>query len=432
MSAEARLAGTLAAARWDDLPEAPRRAARRMALNIAACAIGGATDPDVARFAAVLGRSPGECAYLNALAANILDFDDQHLPTVMHPGSVVVPAAAVAAELAGAGGQDLLAALACGTEAALRVALAVSPGHYAAGFHITATCGVFGAAVAAGRLLGLDGARMLDALGHAACQSAGLVAGLGAASKGAGVGAAARAGLEAALLARAGLRGPAAPLTGAFGFLAVQPAATHPAALTEGLGEDWDCVRNLPKPFPVGVVLHPVVDAALALRAAGWAAEAIAGAVLHGPALLRQRADRPAPRDAREATVSAQHVFAAAFLRGRLTPAELSPAALADPAIRGLAARVSVAVDQAVPQGGVRLAARRADGVAHEAMVPVGTGLPGREMDDALLAAKAHSLLASGAPPQDGAALAALAAALEAGAPAMAFAAALPFRRMTG
>lgn len=238
MTAEARLADTLAATEWDALPEAAREAARRMLLNIAACAVGGAADPDVARFAAVLGRSPGDCAYLNALAANILDFDDQHLPTVMHPGSVVVPAALAAAGLAGASGREVLLALACGTEAALRVALAVSPGHYAAGFHVTATCGVFGAAVAAGRVLRLDGARMLDALGHAASQSGGLVVGLGAASKGAGVGAAARAGLEAALLARAGLRGPAAPVTGPFGFLAVQPAAVRPAALTDGLAED--------------------------------------------------------------------------------------------------------------------------------------------------------------------------------------------------
>jgi len=394
---EAQLAAFLAETGWGAWPEALRHSARRMLVNILACGVAGGADPDVKRFAGVLGRSPGERAYLNAIAANIWDFDDQHLPTVMHPGCVVVPAALEAARLSGASGQALLEALACGTEAALRIGMAVSPVHYAAGFHITATCGVFGAAVAAGRVLGLSATGMLDALGHAASSSSGLVVGLGATCKSTGVGAAARAGLEAALLARAGLRGPAAPITGAFGFLAVQPAALRPEALTEALGLQWHGVDNLPKAFPVGVVLHPVVDAALLFRTQRWPVAGIAAVELHGPLLLRQRADRPAPRDAREATVSAQHVFAASLLRGRCTPAELTPDCLADPAIRALAARVRVVVDPAIGDGGARLHAMATDGRIFEQHVPIGTGLPGRALDDVALDAKARGLLSGAA-----------------------------------
>lgn len=415
---EATLAAFLAGLRADSLPAPVRDAARRSLLNILGCVLGGWADGGVRRAAAALrapgggaatavgigAAPPGLAAYLNALAANVLDFDDQHLETVMHPGSVVVPAALAAAEAEGADGPALLLAVAAGTEAALRVALAAGPEHYSRGFHVTATAGVFGAAVAAGTVLRLDATALLDALGHAASQSGGLVAGLGADSKGFGVGAAARAGLESAWLARAGLRGPPAPVTGRFGFLAVQPGTPRPDMLDGALGTRWHAPDALPKAFPVGVVLHPVVDAALALDMAPAEIDSVA---LLGHPLLRQRADRPAPRDAREATVSAQHVFAAALLRRRFTPEELGDAARADPAIRALAARVTVGEAPGVSPGGVVLRARARDGRAAEREVPVGSGLPGRPLSDAALAAKVAALAAWGAPWADAAALAA-------------------------
>jgi 2-methylcitrate dehydratase PrpD len=410
----AALAGFVAGLRPEALPDAVLHAARRNLLNVAACALGGRRDAAVAAFADALrplagapaateigaGRTDaGTAAFMNAVASNVQDFDDQHLPTVMHPGPVIVSAALAVAEARGADGPALLAAIAAGLETGCRIGNAVTPGHYAAGFHITATCGVFGAAAAVASLLRLDPARTAWALGHAAAQSAGLVEGLGAASKSTGVGAAARAGLQAALFAAAGIAGPAAPLQGRFGFLRVMARDAVTARITGELGTEWEALRSAPKAYPVGVVLHPVVDGCLELRAKpGFDADALAELEVRGHPLLRMRADRPGVTTGREATVSAQHVAAAALLRGGIGPAELTDEAVADPTIRALGARVRVTEDAAIPVEGALLLARFAEGTQREVFVPVGRGLPNRPLTDAELEAKARLLIGWGAP----------------------------------
>lgn len=396
------------------LPEAPEHASRRNLLNVIGCALGGRRDGAIGAYSATLkalagapiateigqGRSDAAtAAFLNAASANVQDFDDQHLPTVMHPGPPVVSAALAAAELSDASGAALLTAIAAGLETGCRIANAVSPGHYARGFHITATCGVFGAAAAAACLLGLDPRGIHRALGHAAAQAGGLVEGLGAASKSTGVGAAARAGLQAALFARAGLSGPEDPLEGRFGFLRVMADGAAPARIAQGLGREWEAVRNAPKAYPVGVVLHPVVDACLALReSAGFDAGRLAAVELRGHPLLRLRADRPEVSTGREATVSAQHVAAAALVRGRIGPAELTDDAVADAAVQALRRRIRVVEDGAIAVESVVLVAEDVAGRREEIRIEIGRGLPGRQLDDADLEAKVRSLAAWGAP----------------------------------
>jgi 2-methylcitrate dehydratase PrpD len=317
----------------------------------------------------------------------------------MHPGPVIVSAALATAEMAGADGATLLTAIAAGLEAGCRVGNAVTPGHYAAGFHITATCGVFGAAVAAARVLRLDATRMAWAIAHAASQAAGIVEALGAATKSTGVGAAAQAGLHAALFARAGVAGPAEPLEGRFGFLKVFCAEPQPARITDGLGEAWELFRSAPKAWPVGVVLHPVVDACLALRARpGFDATTLRALLFRGHKLLRLRTDRPAVTTGREATVSIQHVAAAALLRGTVGPAELTDAAVADTAIRTLGALVRVEDDAGIAVEGVRLSARFAEGEDQVIEIACGRGLPDRPLTDEELADKARLLIGWGAP----------------------------------
>ena len=399
---------------WHDLPDAVRAAARCNLLNVVGCALGGRRDAAVRAFSGALGplagapvateigagrTDPATAAFLNAAAANVLDYDDQHLPTVMHPGPPVVAAAFAAAEMAGADGRTLLAAIALGIEIGCRLGNATAPGHYEAGFHITATCGVFGAAVAAAKLLGLSQGGMADALGHAASQACGVVEALGAASKSTGVGAAARAGLHAALFARAGIGGPAAPIEGRFGFLRVFAPAADPRRALDGLGARWEVLRNAPKAWPVGVVLHPVVDAALELRArlpAGPAA--LAALELRGHPLLRLRADRPDVATGREATVSAQHVCAVALLRGRVGPVELTDEAVAEADARALRARIRVTEAPGIPVEAAELCATLADGEVLHVAVTIGRGLPDRPLTEAELDAKLRGLAAWGAP----------------------------------
>src|SRR5687768_5589619 len=145
-------------------------------------------------------------ADINAAAANIFDFDDTHIPTVVHPTAPVAPAVLALAESRTQQGRpisgaELLNAFVLGAEIACRLGNAAGPAHYTQGWHITSTSGIFGAALASGRLLGLAPAALVDALGNALAQGAGSVETLGTMSKSLSVGQAARGGLMAALLA---------------------------------------------------------------------------------------------------------------------------------------------------------------------------------------------------------------------------------------
>src|SRR6185295_1487805 len=141
-------------------------------------------------------------------------------------------------------GPDLLLAFILGNEVQARIGLAISPHHYDKGWHITSTCGVFGAAAGAGKLLGLDERHLVSALGTASTQSAGLCECLGWPAKSVSVGNAARNGLLSALLAERGFSGPAEPIAGAQGFLAAMGEPPNWAALTDGLGKSWEVNDN--------------------------------------------------------------------------------------------------------------------------------------------------------------------------------------------
>ena len=214
--------------------------------------------------------SPMGAALLNGALAHSLDFDDTHAAGSLHPGAPVIPAAIAAAEMTGASGADLLAAIVAGYEVTCRVALALPGGaHYQRGFHPTATCGAFGAAAAAGRVFGLDGDAIASALGIALSQSAGSLQFLanGAWTKRFQVGWAAAAGLTAATLAREGFKGAADALEGKAGFLRAYAPDPVPERAIQGLGQEFELMRTAVKPYPSCRYGHAGIDAMLALRA---------------------------------------------------------------------------------------------------------------------------------------------------------------------
>src|SRR4029079_18257988 len=145
-------------------------------------------------------------------------------------------------------GRALLHALILGIETGCRVGVGLMPTHYRRGRDITATCGIFSAAAAAGKLLGLDAPRLAWSLGHAATQSAGLVESLGSMSKSIGVGNAARHGLAHALLAEAGFTAAEQAIEGRYGFAPVTSDSVDLGAMTRGLGERWEILANAYKP----------------------------------------------------------------------------------------------------------------------------------------------------------------------------------------
>lgn len=409
------LASFIAGVRWEDIPEAVRHEAKRSLLNCFATAFSGCRDDAVelslaslTEFggtgeASLIGRAervdPLTAAFLNAAAANVYDFDDTHLRTVIHPAAPVAPALLALSEKRLVGGPALIQALALGIETECRIGNAVSPGHYGRGWHITATCGVFGAAMAVGTVLGLDARRLVWALGNASAQASGLVETLGFMAKSIGVGGAARGGLLAALLAERGHDGPDRPLEGLRGFLNVTSENPKFEEITENLGVRWEALSNIHKPYPCGIVINPVIDGCLDLRDKGISpVEEIASITLYGHPLLRQRADRPGVTTGRESQVSAQHAVAITLLRGRPGLEAFTDAAVNDPTTLEFRKRVQLVDDPEGAVPGVRIVVEHKDGSRDEVVIDHARGTDKRPLTDGELEEKFRALVAEKAP----------------------------------
>src|SRR5437879_1855314 len=214
------LAHYIVTASYDDLPANVRKEGVRTLLNWVGVAIGGSHHQTVDIAVAALAPFSGpqqaslfgrrerfdimNAAFINGVSSHIFDYDDTHLKTIIHPAAPVVPAILAFAEYRCVSGSEFLNALILGVETECRIGNAVYPDHYDRGWHITGPCGVFGAAAAMGKLLGLTEQQMVWALGLAASQPVGLRESFGSMSKSFNPGRAAHNGMTAAVLAAAG------------------------------------------------------------------------------------------------------------------------------------------------------------------------------------------------------------------------------------
>jgi 2-methylcitrate dehydratase PrpD len=415
-----RLARFVVETRWDDIPQPVRHQAKRSLMNFFAVALAGCRTAPVeialrslAEFsggkqATIVGRTEHidalSAAFLNAAAANVHDFCDTHVRTVIHPTAPVAPALLALAELREVSGPDLLLAFVLGNEIQARIGLAISPSHYSRGWHITSTCGVFGAASGAGKLLRLDERAMVWALGTAATQAAGLCECLGTAAKSASVGNAARNGLWSALLAEQGFDGPPEPLAGVQGYYNAIAETPDLLRVTEGLGESWELMATSYKPYPCGFVIHPVLDCVLDWRAEHPTA-GIVRVVVRGHPLLGDRADRPDVSTGRESQVSVQHAAAVALLTGHAGLDEFSDARVRDPDVKALRRKVELIRDPAFSTIAASVEITTADGRVHHRSQSASRGSDANPMSDAALEDKLRVAAAGWEPQHDVAAL---------------------------
>jgi 2-methylcitrate dehydratase PrpD len=400
---------------WQDIPENVRHEAKRALLNWLGCAIGGSSESAVETALKVLTPFAGKpeatllgrrerldslsAAFINGISANVYAFDDTHLRTVIHPSAPLLPALFAMSELRPVSGADLLLAFILGVEVECRIGNAVSPQHYSHGWHITSTCGVIGAAAGAGKVIGLDRQKMLWAIGNGAMQSGGLVENLGTMAKNITVGNAPRGGLIAAMLAEQSFASSPTPLEGQFGFLKVMSAAPPDyGAITDGLGETWQLLQDSYKPYPSGVVMHPVIDACLELREQGLRADDIEQIVIRGAPLLRERGDRPKPANGREALVSNHHCAAVALIYGKAGIEEFTDTVVDSPAVRALETRVRCEDDLSIPVEGAAVEVTTKDSRQLRAYIPAARGSLARQLSDADIEAKFRGLVAFGAP----------------------------------
>ncbi|MFC9971107.1 MmgE/PrpD family protein [Spirillospora sp. NPDC127200] len=310
------------------------------------------------------GRLPAPSAALvNGTLAHALDFDDTHLPSVLHPSASVVPAALAAAEETGAGGAALAAAVAAGIEVCDRLGMASylpeirNSAFFERGQHATSICGTLGAAASAALLYGLDAGGVASAVGIAASMGAGVIEAnrTGGTVKRVHCGWAAHAGVTAATLARFGVTGPPTVLEGRFGFFQAWLDGRYDAgALLDGLGERWETVRTVYKPYPSNHFTHPAIDCALALRENGLDPADIAGIELGMPAptlrtVAEPRPEKTRPRTPYHAKFSGPFTVATALLGGGglgVYLDDFTDETLEDPARLALAAKVACAADE--------------------------------------------------------------------------------------
>ncbi|HEV2334360.1 MAG TPA: MmgE/PrpD family protein [Stellaceae bacterium] len=396
---------------YADLPASAVASARRDILDTFGCMLGGSGSPGIDELFSVISRWGGieesgvlfrgirlpapQAALLNASMGHALDFDDT-LDTggSIHPGvSVLGAVLAVCDMIGGASGRDVLLAVALGLDVSCRIALASTLDR---GWHRTAAIGVFGAAAAAGKLIGLKPTQMLAALGIAYSHAAGNRQCIldGALTKRMQAGQAASAGVFSAVLAQTGFTGARNIFNGRFGFFELyQPNGYDAAALLRDLGTAYRGEALSYKPYPCGRPLHAAIDAALAARTRLdiERADDIATVTLEAdpPGHADQFDSGPAkrrPTQVVEAQFAQPFLVATALVHGRIGIAEVD--GLGDAAVLALSDRIAGVAREGRTKGSLGITVQRTDGrlVRVEAEDPIGS--PEKPLTQAQLAAK--------------------------------------------
>ena len=351
MSETKLLASYVVNSRAEEIPTDVRQEAKRALLNYVGCALGGSADTAVDRAlravgpyagppsAGILGRverlDPLNVALMNGISSHVYDFDDTTPKNYIHPTSPVASALFAYASAHAVSGRDFIHAFILGFEAESRIGNAVYPAHYDVGWHITGTAGVFGAAVAIGKLLALPTQEMIWAIGLAATQAAGLREMFGSMAKSLHPGRAAQNGYSSALLAQAGFTAGQHSLEGPRGFAAVQAAAYDLSKITARLGEDFDLRANTYKPFPCGIVNHPTIDGCIQIHNDHrLTPESIAAVRLRVAPLVMDLCNQQGITKGLQGKFSVYHGAAVGLVRGRAGIAEYTDEAVNDPHVK--------------------------------------------------------------------------------------------------
>ena len=336
------------------------------------------------------------------------DFDDYHNAKV-HPGAPVIPAAVTVGETIGASGRDLITAMVAGYETMIRVSLATGPNaSRMKGWHLTGTTGTFGAAAAAGRLLGLNDEEMASALGTAGTQSAGLWAFLadGAMTKRFHPGRSSQSGVMAAILAQKGFLGPTQILeTPDGGFCRATSDQVDFSLATADLGTRFVSGQTSIKPYACCASSHSAVDAILELKANHPFSPSDVEKILVKTARVVQ-VQCGFPYKAMgivEAQMSLQFIIAVVLMEGAARLEQFSEAKIVDPLVCDLAGRVDFIVDPDIDRLYPTRYANRVEvilknGTRFETRIDFAKGSPERPMTFPEVAEKFRSLAAHAVP----------------------------------
>ena len=390
---------------WSDAVD---HEAHRTFLNWLGCAV-GAADHAAARAAlaavqmfepskqaSIAGRKDrvdmGSAALINGITSHTFDFDDTHLKTIIHPAGPVASALLPLAEHLGSTGREVIDALVLGIDVACRMGNTVYPNHYDRGWHITGTTGMLGSAAACARLLKLNTEQTAMALGIAASQPIGLREQFGTMTKPFHPGAAARAGLMSALLAKQGFTASPKALEAPRGWAQVVSDKYDWTEVTHELGERFEISFNTYKPFACGIVIHPSIDACVQLREQGVKAEDVERIELRVHSLVLELTGKKEPKDGLQGKFSVYHGCAAGLIFGRAAEEEFDDHIVTRADVVALRNKVQATVDNNVREESADVTAFLKDGRKVHVFVEHAIGSLHRPMSDAALEAKFHGM----------------------------------------
>ncbi len=384
------------------------REAHRTFLNWVGCAVGAASHESVqAALAAtgmlkpspqstLLGRPErvdmASAALINGISSHTFDFDDTHLKTIIHPAGPVASALLALAEVTGATGRQVIDALVLGIDVSCRIGNMMYPEHYDRGWHITGSTGTLGAAAGCARLLALDEEQTAMALGIAASQPVGMREQFGTMTKPFHPGAAARAGLMSALLARNGFTASAKAIEAPRGFAQTVSTRHDWNEITADLGRRFEISFNTYKPFACGIVIHPTIDAATQLRAKGVSPEDVERIELKVHSLVLELTGKKSPKDGLEGKFSVYHGFAAGLTFGRAGEQEFADKIVNRPDMVALRGKVVATVDDAIDEAAAEVTAVLKDGRREQVFIEHAIGSLEKPLSDAQLEAKFREL----------------------------------------
>ncbi|MFQ5761626.1 MAG: MmgE/PrpD family protein [Candidatus Bathyarchaeia archaeon] len=369
-----RLAEFVEGTSFRNLPQTTHDLAKKAVLDFLGVSVAGSTSDwskivlgvvrsGGASHATVIGEAEKTSVFNAALAngtmAHSHDFDDVHNASATHPGSAVISAALACAEKEGTDGETFIAAIVLGYDAMIRLSLALNPeSHYRRGFHPTATCGTFGAAVTASKILSLESEKIANALGIAGSFAAGLLEFLadGAMTKRLHPGKAAQNGLLSAYLARDGFTGPKSVFEGRDGVLHAYSDASNAELLLSDLGSSFKILEDSFKPYACCRCSHSAIDALFSImKKTGVNAESISAMDAKTPSWAARLVSEPSerkyhPETMLEAQMSLPYSLAVAAYRGTALLNEFQGENLRDPKILNLARRVQAARDEGLDE----------------------------------------------------------------------------------
>ena len=384
--------------------------AHRTFLNWFGCAIGASTHPAMeAALAAMMELSPapqasilgrGECvdmtsaALLNGISSHTFDFDDTHLKTIIHPAGPVASALVALAEKTGASGREIIDAMVLGIDVSCRIGNMMYPDHYDRGWHITGSTGSIGAAAACARLMKFDLQKTMMAIGIAASQPIGMREQFGTMTKPFHPGAAARAGLTSALMAKHGFTASARALEAPRGYTQTVSSKCDWNEVTHELGTRFEISFNTYKPFACGIVIHPSIDACVQLRNDhGIKAEDVERIELKVHSLVLELTGRKTPKDGLEAKFSVYHSAAAGLIFGEAGEHQYDDAIVNRADVLDLRSRIIATVDGSIHEASVDATAICKDGRKVHLFVKNAIGSMENPMTDTLLEGKFDSLV---------------------------------------